>query len=148
VARSESSGGNEMGQTAFRVALLKIMWINVLAVGDNAVVIAMPCATAQISASAGAWCSARSSRSSCRIHFTGVVASLMLLAVREARRAVSRLFYIAAQAAGAGDPDADETEATAHLSGGAHSWPSRHHLSLDNVIAIAAAAAGANGADS
>src|SRR2546421_1065096 len=37
------SGWNEMGQTAFWVALLKIMWINVLLSGDNAVVIAMAC---------------------------------------------------------------------------------------------------------
>ena len=36
-----SSGWSEMGQTAFWVALLKIMWINVLLSGDNAVVIAM-----------------------------------------------------------------------------------------------------------
>ena len=38
-----TSGWNEMGQTAFWVALLKIMWINMLLSGDNAVVIAMAC---------------------------------------------------------------------------------------------------------
>jgi urease accessory protein UreF len=32
-----------MGQTAFWIALLKIMWINILLSGDNAVVIAMAC---------------------------------------------------------------------------------------------------------
>src|SRR5258708_40167650 len=37
------SGWAEMGQTGFWVALLKIMWINVLLSGDNAVVIAMAC---------------------------------------------------------------------------------------------------------
>ena len=38
-----TSGWSEMGQTAFWVALLQIMWINVLLSGDNAVVIAMAC---------------------------------------------------------------------------------------------------------
>ena len=38
-----SSGWDEMGTTAFWVALLKIMWINILLSGDNAVVIAMAC---------------------------------------------------------------------------------------------------------
>jgi predicted tellurium resistance membrane protein TerC len=37
------SGWDEMGQIAFWVVLLKIMWINVLLSGDNAVVIAMAC---------------------------------------------------------------------------------------------------------
>src|SRR5215475_12800741 len=38
-----TSGWSEMGHTAFWVALLKIMWINILLSGDNAVVIAMAC---------------------------------------------------------------------------------------------------------
>src|SRR3954449_10234485 len=38
-----TSGWNEMGTATFWVALLKIMWINVLLSGDNAVVIAMAC---------------------------------------------------------------------------------------------------------
>jgi predicted tellurium resistance membrane protein TerC len=38
-----TGGWDEIGQTAFWVALLKIMWINVLLSGDNAVVIAMAC---------------------------------------------------------------------------------------------------------
>ena len=38
-----TSGWGEMSQTAFWVALLKIMWINILLSGDNAVVIAMAC---------------------------------------------------------------------------------------------------------
>src|SRR3977135_590189 len=37
------SGWAGMGPTVFWVALLKIMWINVLLSGDNAVVIAMAC---------------------------------------------------------------------------------------------------------
>src|SRR5438093_702358 len=36
-----ASGWSDIGQTAFWVALLKIMWINILLSGDNAVVIAM-----------------------------------------------------------------------------------------------------------
>src|SRR6478609_4386401 len=38
-----SGGWSEVGQPAFWVALLKIMWINILLSGDNAVVIAMAC---------------------------------------------------------------------------------------------------------
>ena len=37
------SGWNEMGSTQFWVALVKIIWINILLSGDNAVVIAMAC---------------------------------------------------------------------------------------------------------
>src|SRR6266446_2931481 len=37
------SGWSEIGQTAFWVSLLQIMWINILLSGDNAVVIAMAC---------------------------------------------------------------------------------------------------------
>src|SRR2546429_7336248 len=38
-----TSGWSEIGQTAFWVSLLQIMWINILLSGDNAVVIAMAC---------------------------------------------------------------------------------------------------------
>ena len=37
------TGWHDMGHTAFWVALLKIIWINILLSGDNAVVIAMAC---------------------------------------------------------------------------------------------------------
>ena len=37
------TGWTDMGHTAFWVALLKIIWINILLSGDNAVVIAMAC---------------------------------------------------------------------------------------------------------
>src|SRR6266404_1991175 len=38
-----TSGWSDMSHTTFWVALLKIMWINILLSGDNAVVIAMAC---------------------------------------------------------------------------------------------------------
>jgi predicted tellurium resistance membrane protein TerC len=38
-----ASGWSEIGHAAFWVALLQIMWINILLSGDNAVVIAMAC---------------------------------------------------------------------------------------------------------
>src|SRR6266511_1939439 len=38
-----TSGWSEIGSAAFWVALLQIMWINILLSGDNAVVIAMAC---------------------------------------------------------------------------------------------------------
>src|SRR5256885_11656575 len=38
-----TSGWSDIGQAAFWVSLLQIMWINILLSGDNAVVIAMAC---------------------------------------------------------------------------------------------------------
>src|SRR5712672_3029291 len=38
-----STGWNDMGHAEFWVALVKIMWINILLSGDNALVIAMAC---------------------------------------------------------------------------------------------------------
>ena len=60
-----TSGWNDMGQTAFWVALLKIMWINILLSGDNAVVIAMACRGSPIASGCGAWSWARVSQSCC-----------------------------------------------------------------------------------
>ena len=61
-----SSGWNELGSTQFWVALGKIMWINILLSGDNAVVIAMACrGLPRQAAGSGAWCSAPASRWCC-----------------------------------------------------------------------------------
>src|ERR1700687_985316 len=77
-----------------------------------------------------------------RIVFTGVVASLMLLPYLKIVGGIA-LFYIAAKLLVPDEPDEDEAEAVEHL------WRAVRIvaiadiiMSLDNVIAIAAAAGG------
>src|ERR1700687_5039475 len=109
-----SSGWNDMGQTAFWVALLKIMWINVLLSGDNAVVIAMACRGLPHRQRLWGMVLGPGVAVVLRIIFTGVVASLMLLPYVKLVGGLA-LFYIAAKLLVPEDPDADETEATEHL---------------------------------
>jgi YjbE family integral membrane protein len=137
-----ASGWGEMGQTTFWVALLKIMWINILLSGDNAVVIAMACRGLPHRQRVWGMVLGAGVAVVLRIVFTGVVASLMLLPWLKIVGGVA-LFYIAAKLLVPEDPDADETEATEHL------WRAVRIvavadiiMSLDNVIAIAAAAGG------
>src|SRR5437899_1367573 len=137
-----SSGWSEMGQTAFWVALLKIMWINILLSGDNAVVIAMACRGLPHNKRLWGMVLGAGVAVILRIVFTGVVASLMLLPYLKLIGGIA-LFYIAAKLLVPDDPDEDEVEAVEHL------WRAVRIvaiadiiMSLDNVIAIAAAAQG------
>ena len=137
-----TSGWNEMGQTVFWVALLKIMWINVLLSGDNAVVIAMACRGLPHRQRLWGMTLGAGVAVVLRIIFTGVVASLMLLPYLKLVGGLA-LFFIAAKLLVPEDPDEDEVEAVEHL------WRAVRIvaiadiiMSLDNVIAIAAAAAG------
>src|SRR3979411_2847060 len=91
-----SSGWSEMGQTAFWVALLKIMWINVLLSGDNAVVIAMACRSLPRRQRLWGMILGAGVAVVLRIIFTGVVASLMLLPWLKLIGGLA-LFYIAAK---------------------------------------------------
>src|SRR5712675_1814700 len=136
------SGWAEMGQTGFWVALLKIMWINVLLSGDNAVVIAMACLGLPPRQRLWGMILGAGVAVVLRIIFTGVVASLMLLPWLKIVGGLA-LFYIAAKLLVPEDPDESETEAAEHL------WRAVRIvavadiiMSLDNVIAIAAAAQG------
>ena len=137
-----SSGWGEVGQTAFWVALLKIMWINILLSGDNAVVIAMACRGLPHRKRVWGMVLGAGVAVFLRIVFTGVVASLMLLPYLKLIGGIA-LFYIAAKLLVPDDPDEDEVEAVEHL------WRAVRIvaiadiiMSLDNVIAIAAAAQG------
>jgi YjbE family integral membrane protein len=137
-----SSGWNDLGQTAFWVALLKIMWINILLSGDNAVVIAMACRGLPPRQRLWGMVLGAGVAVLLRIVFTGVVASLMLLPYLKLIGGIA-LFYIAAKLLVPDDPDEDEVEAVEHL------WRAVRIvaiadiiMSLDNVIAIAAAAQG------
>ena len=49
-----SSGWNDMGHAEFWVAVVKIMWINILLSGDNALVIAMAAAASAPGSGCGA----------------------------------------------------------------------------------------------
>jgi YjbE family integral membrane protein len=137
-----ASGWSEMGETAFWVALLKIIWINILLSGDNAVVIAMACRGLPRRQRLWGMVLGAGVAVLLRILFTGVVASLMLLPYLKLAGGLA-LFYIAAKLLVPEEPDETEVQAVEHL------WRAVRIvavadivMSLDNVIAIAAAAQG------
>jgi len=137
-----ASGWNEMGQTGFWVALLQIMWINVLLSGDNAVVIAMACIGLPPRQRLWGMILGAGVAVLLRILFTVVIAQLMLLPYLKLIGGLA-LFYIAAKLLVPEDADESEVEAVEHL------WRAVRIvavadivMSLDNVIAIAAAAKG------
>ncbi len=126
-----TSGWSDMSHTTFWVALLKIMWINILLSGDNAVVIAMACRGLPHRQRVWGMVLGAGVAVVLRIIFTVFVAALMQLPWLKIVGGLA-LFYIE-----------DETEATEHL------WRAVQIgaiadiiMSLDNVIAIAAAAQG------
>ncbi len=137
-----ASGWGDIGQTAFWVALLKIMWINVLLSGDNAVVIAMACLGLPPRQRLWGMILGAGVAVVLRILFTVVIAQLMLLPYLKLIGGLA-LFYIAAKLLVPEDEDENEIEAVEHL------WRAVRIvavadivMSLDNVIAIAAAAQG------
>jgi len=137
-----TSGWGEIGQTAFWVSLLQIMWINILLSGDNAVVIAMACRGLRPRQRRWGMILGAGVAVLLRIVFTVFVAALMLLPWLKIVGGLA-LFYIAAKLLVPEEADENETEATEHL------WRAVRIvaiadiiMSLDNVIAIAAAAKG------
>ena len=137
-----TSGWSEIGQTAFWVSLLQIMWINILLSGDNAVVIAMACRGLRPRQRLWGMILGAGVAVLLRIVFTAFVAALMLLPWLKIVGGLA-LFYITAKLLVPEEADENETEATEHL------WRAVKIvaiadiiMSLDNVIAIAAAAKG------
>lgn len=137
-----SSGWSDMGHAEFYLALAKIMWINILLSGDNAVVIAMACRGLPPRQRMWGMILGAGVAVGLRIVFTVVVASLMTLPYLKIVGGLA-LFYIAAKLLVPDEPDHDESEAVQHL------WRAVRIvaiadiiMSLDNVIAIAAAAQG------
>jgi YjbE family integral membrane protein len=134
-----------MGEPTFWLALGKIAWINILLSGDNAVVIAMACRGLPTRQRASGMLLGAGFAIVLRILFTGIVATLTTLPFMKIAGGIA-LFYIAAKLLVPEDPDEDENEVVEHL------WRAVRVvavadivMSLDNVIAIAIAAAG-NGA--
>jgi YjbE family integral membrane protein len=131
-----------MGHTEFWVALVKIMWINILLSGDNALVIAMACRGLPPKQRMWGMILGAGVAVGLRVVFTGIVASLMLLPYLKIVGGLA-LFYIAVKLLVPEDQDDSEAEAVDHL------WRAVRIvavadiiMSLDNVIAIAAAAGG------
>ncbi len=132
----------EVSQPQFWLATLQIIWINILLSGDNAVVIAMACRSLPPRQRLWGMVLGAGVAVVLRIIFTGIVATLMLLPYLKLVGGLA-LFYIAAKLLVPADPDESEVEAVEHL------WRAVRIvavadiiMSLDNVIAIAAAAKG------
>jgi YjbE family integral membrane protein len=133
-------GWSDLGETQFWLALVKLIWINIILSGDNAVVIAMACRSLPQRQRFWGMVLGAGVAVVLRIVFTGAVATLMLLPYVKIVGGVA-LFYIAAKLLVPDDPR--------DRGAGRHVWHAVYIvavadiiMSLDNVIAIAAAAEG------
>jgi YjbE family integral membrane protein len=132
---------NEMQQPAFWLAVGKIIWINVLLSGDNALVIALACRGLQPRQRLWGMILGAAAAVVLRIIFTGIVATLMALPYLKLIGGLA-LIVIAAKLLVPEDED-DDVQSASHL------WAAVQIvvvadivMSLDNVIAVAAAANG------
>src|SRR5436190_2720182 len=130
-----------MTEPAFWVALGKIMWINILLSGDNALVIAMACRGLPPRQRLWGMVLGAGVAVVLRIIFTSIVATLMALPYLKLVGGLA-LIVIAAKLL-VPDDDEGDVESASHL------WAAVQIvvvadivMSLDNVIAIAAAANG------
>ena len=133
--------GNEMQQPAFWLAVGKIIWINVLLSGDNALVIALACRGLQPQQRLWGMILGAAAAVILRIIFTGIVATLMALPWLKLVGGLA-LIVIAAKLLVPEEED-DGVQSASHL------WAAVQIvvvadivMSLDNVIAVAAAANG------
>jgi YjbE family integral membrane protein len=132
----------EIQQPAFWVAVGKIIWINVLLSGDNALVIALACRGLEQRHRLWGMLLGAGAAVLLRILFTGIVASLMALPYLKLVGGLA-LIVIAAKLL---VPDQEEEQGVESAS---HLWAAVQIvvvadiiMSLDNVIAVAAAANG------
>ncbi|MGZ9104597.1 MAG: TerC family protein [Rhodoplanes sp.] len=132
----------QVSQVAFWVVLGKIIWINILLSGDNAVVIAMACRGLPPRQRMWGMILGAGVAVVLRIIFTVVIATLMLMPYLKLVGGLA-LFYIATKLLVPDDEGEGGIEAVDHL------WRAVRIvaiadivMSLDNVIAIAAAAQG------
>jgi YjbE family integral membrane protein len=133
---------NEMSQPAFWVAVGKIIWINILLSGDNALVIALACRGLKPRHRLWGMVFGAGAAVLLRIIFTGIVVTLMELPYLKLVGGLA-LLLIAAKLVVPDNEGDDEVESAAHL------WAAVQIvvvadivMSLDNVIAVAAAANG------
>src|SRR3954451_443109 len=131
-----------MVQPAFWVAVGKIIWINVLLSGDNALVIALACRGLAPRQRLWGMIFGAAAAVLLRIIFTGIVATLMGLPFLKLVGGLA-LIVIAAKLLVPEQEDEDSVQSASHL------WAAVQIvviadivMSLDNVIAVAAAANG------
>ncbi|WP_354140878.1 TerC family protein [Bradyrhizobium sp. LB11.1] len=132
----------EMITTTFWVAVGKIIWINMLLSGDNALVIALACRSLDARQRLWGMIFGAGAAVLLRIMFTGLVATLMGLPYLKLVGGLA-LLVIAAKLLVPEEEDQEGVESAAHL------WAAIQIvlvadivMSLDNVIAVAAAAKG------
>ncbi|HEY8336423.1 MAG TPA: TerC family protein [Tardiphaga sp.] len=132
----------EMQQPAFWLAVGKIIWINILLSGDNALVIAMACRSLAPKQRMWGMILGAAAAVILRIIFTGIVATLMELPYLKLVGGLA-LIVIAAKLLVPEEEEEDGVHAASHL------WAAVQIvvvadivMSLDNVIAVAAAANG------
>ncbi|MGT2436150.1 TerC family protein [Bradyrhizobium betae] len=133
---------NEMAEPTFWIAVGKIIWINILLSGDNALVIALACRGLKPRHRLWGMIFGAGAAVLLRIIFTGIVASLMELPYLKLVGGLA-LIVIAAKLLVPENEDEDDVESASHL------WQAVQIvvvadivMSLDNVIAVAAAANG------
>jgi YjbE family integral membrane protein len=133
---------NEMAEPTFWIAVGKIIWINILLSGDNALVIALACRGLKPRHRLWGMVLGAGAAVFLRIIFTGIVASLMELPYLKLVGGLA-LIVIAAKLLVPDEEGDDDVESASHL------WHAVQIvvvadivMSLDNVIAVAAAANG------
>jgi YjbE family integral membrane protein len=133
---------NEMAEPTFWIAVGKIIWINILLSGDNALVIALACRGLSPRHRLWGMIFGAGAAVMLRIIFTGIVATLMGLPYLKLIGGLA-LIVIAAKLLVPENDDEDDVESASHL------WHAIQIvvvadivMSLDNVIAVAAAANG------
>jgi YjbE family integral membrane protein len=133
---------SEMAEPTFWIAVGKIIWINILLSGDNALVIALACRGLKPRHQLWGMVFGAGAAVLLRIIFTGIVASLMELPYLKLVGGLA-LIVIAAKLLVPENEDEDDVASASHL------WHAVQIvvvadivMSLDNVIAVAAAANG------
>lgn len=132
---------NEIMQPVFWLALGKVIWIDILLSGDNALVIAMACRSLPANQRMWGMILGAGAAVTMRIAFTGIVASLMELPCLKLVGGLA-LMLVAAKLLVPDDGDADVKPAARLWSAIRIVMVADMVMSLDNVIAVAAAANG------
>jgi len=107
-------GWGEAHTPEFWIAVAKIIWINILLSGDNAVVIALACRSLPPRQRAWGLAFGAGVAVALRVIFTGVIASLMLLPYLKIAGGLA-LFYIAIKLLQPDDADEAPSETAEHL---------------------------------